>query len=51
MIWMVAWFGVPVQGKVDCGAILESPRMYPGSLWDSQVVMIDLSVTQQYSEW
>ena len=24
-----------VQGKVNCGAILESPRMSRGSLWES----------------
>ena len=26
---------VIVQGKVNCGAILESPRMSRGSLWES----------------
>ena len=28
-------YSTNVQGKVNCGAILESPRMSRGSLWES----------------
>ena len=32
---MLLRYGGGVQGKVNCGAILESPRMSRGSLWES----------------